>query len=122
MHALIIEDEALIAMSIEGALRACGYVSFSFAATVDQAIDAARERCPDLISADVRLSSGCGIDAVAAICGGGSIPVIFVTGTAGDVGRRRPGSIIVHKPFNDSDIKRAVDRITARLASDPSDT
>ena len=111
MHALIIEDEPLIAMSIEEALRDCGYSSFAFASSVEQAVEAAQQRCPDLISADVQLKPGCGIDAVAAICGGEPIPVIFVTGTAEDVDLRRPGSIIVHKPFKDCDIKRAVELV-----------
>jgi len=111
MHALIIEDELLIAMSIEDALRDCGYSSFAFATSVAQAVDAARFRCPMLISADVDLSPGCGIDAVAAICTREPIPVIFVTGTPGDVELRRPGSVIVHKPFKHSDIKRAVERL-----------
>lgn len=35
MHALIIEDEAIIAMAIEDALRDCGFTSFSFATTVE---------------------------------------------------------------------------------------
>lgn len=35
MHALIIEDESLVAMAIEDALRACGFTSF------DNAVSAA---------------------------------------------------------------------------------
>ena len=111
MHALIIEDEPLVAMSIEEGLRSCGYRSFAFATSLQQAIEEARSRCPQLISADVQLSPGCGIDAVAAICSDEPIPVIFVTGTAGDLDRRRPGSIIVHKPFTNEDIKCAVDAV-----------
>ena len=66
MHVLIIEDEPLIAMSIEDALRDCGCASFDFAANVAEAVAAAKMRCPDLITADVQLAPGCGIDAVAA--------------------------------------------------------
>lgn len=110
MHVLIIEDEPLIAMLIEDALRDCGCTSFAFAASVEQAVAAARARCPDLITADVQLSPGCGIDAVAAICGGPAIPVIFITGTAAEVDARRPGSIIVPKPFNEAALKTALGR------------
>ena len=108
MHVLIIEDEPLIAMSIEDALRECGCVSFDFAPSVDEAVAAARARCPDLITADVNLSPGCGIDAVAVICGGAPIPVIFITSKVTDVHVRRPGSIIVQKPFNATKIKGAL--------------
>lgn len=108
MHVLIIEDEPLIAMSIEDALRDCGCSSFDFAASVEEAVAAARIRCPDLITADVQLAPGCGIDAVEAICGHGSIPVIFITGTAGEVDARRPGSIIVRKPFDESHVRHAL--------------
>jgi CheY-like chemotaxis protein len=64
MHALIIEDEPLIAMLIEDILRTCGYSSFAFAATVDDAVAAATSRCPDLITSDVELKPGNGIDAI----------------------------------------------------------
>lgn len=108
MHVLIIEDEPLIAMSVEDALREGDCVSFDFANSVEQAVAAAKVRCPDLITADVDLSPGCGIDAVAAICGGAPIPVIFITSKVTDVHVRRPGSIIVQKPFNATNIKDAL--------------
>jgi len=69
MHALIIEDEPLIALLIEDHLRAAGYLSVDFAVTEAEAVAAAGRRCPDLITSDVRLATGCGIAAVEAICG-----------------------------------------------------
>ena len=113
MHALIIEDEALIALAIEDALRECGYISFDFASSAATAIVAGRERCPDLITADVRLSPGCGIETVKAICSDRDIPVIFITGSAAELIERRPGSMIVHKPFGTSDVAEAVRHVTA---------
>jgi DNA-binding response OmpR family regulator len=115
MHALIIEDEALIAMSIEDALRDCGCDSFDFACSVDAATAAARARRPDLITADVELAPGSGIDAVQAICADRSIPVIFITGTAADVRARLPGHVIVHKPFGPAQVAAAVRLVTSRL-------
>ncbi len=38
MHALIIEDEALVAMAIEDILRDNGYTSFDFAVSVPDAL------------------------------------------------------------------------------------
>jgi len=107
MHVLIIEDEPLIAMSIEDALRDCGCASFDLAGSAVEATAAARKRCPNLITADVRLAPGCGIEAVREICGSKEMPVIFITATAAEIQLRRPGSIVVHKPFDHAEIKAA---------------
>ena len=74
MHALIIEDDPLIAMSIEDILTECGFTSFDVVDSTEQALTAARRRCPELITADVELNPGSGIDAVEQICGGPPIP------------------------------------------------
>ena len=119
MHVLIIEDEAVIALAIEDVLRDCGCSSFDVACSADEAVAAALERCPDLITSDVRLAPGCGIDAVEAICADKPIPVIFITGTPADVRTRRPDDMILHKPFNAADLIEAVRRmISAAKAKD----
>ena len=99
MHALIIEDESLIAMAIEDALRGCGFTSFDFAASTDEAVAAAARKCPDLITADVVLRPGCGIATVQSICSARPIPVLFITGSPGEVMTRMPGHLLVEKPF-----------------------
>ncbi len=48
MHALIIEDDALIAMAIEDELRALGYSTCAPAATQHEAIEAVARKCPEL--------------------------------------------------------------------------
>ena len=108
MHALIIEDEAIIAMAIEDALRDCGFVSFDFAVSVDTAVAAAVQRCPDMITADVRLAPGNGIDAVETICLEYPVPVIFITANIPETRRRCPDHILVAKPFSPADVGRAV--------------
>lgn len=60
MHALIIEDESMIAIAIEDALRTCGFTSFDIAVSADEAVTAAALRCPDLITADVQLRPAAG--------------------------------------------------------------
>jgi DNA-binding response OmpR family regulator len=100
MHALIIEDEPLIAMAIEDALRGCGFTSFEIAVSAEEAVTAAANRCPDLITADVELRPGCGITAVQSICSERPIPVLFITGSPGDVRIRMPGHRLVEKPFS----------------------
>ena len=99
MHVLIIEDEPLIAMEIEDILRRNRYTSFAFAVSAEEAIAAAAARCPDLITSDVRLNPGNGMDAVEEICRERPIPVIFVTGNPGDVRARMPQYEVLSKPF-----------------------
>ncbi len=107
MHALIIEDESMIAIAIEDALRACGFTSFDIAVSGDEAVAAAALRCPDLITADVELRPGYGITAVQSICSERPIPVLFITGSPGEVSIRMPGHALVEKPFSAHHIAEA---------------
>jgi CheY-like chemotaxis protein len=108
MHALIIEDEALIALLIEDGVRALGYTSIDFAATQAEAVWAAAAHCPDLITSDVRLPEGCGIAAVEAICAERDIPVLFITATVWTVRERLGDAAILAKPFTCADLRRAL--------------
>lgn len=108
MHALIIEDESLIAMAIEDALRACGFTSFDVAVSTAEAVEAAARKCPDLITADVELRPGSGIDAVQSICSGKPMPVIFLTGSPAEVKIRMPSHALVEKPFSAAHIIDAI--------------
>jgi DNA-binding response OmpR family regulator len=108
VHALIIEDEFLIAMSIEDILRDCGFKSFDVSNSAEAAVVAAARRCPDLITADVELRPGCGIAAVQSICSELPIPVIFITGMPGEVSIRMPGHALVEKPFGADALTAAV--------------
>ena len=108
MHALIIEDESLIAMAIEDALRGCGFTSFDIAATADEAEKSAARKCPDLVTADVQLRPGCGITAVQSICSERPIPVLFITGSPGEVRIRMPGHVLIEKPFEADHIMEAI--------------
>lgn len=109
MHALIIEDESLIAMAIVDALRSCGFTSFDIAVSAEEAITAAARRCPDLITADVELKRGCGITTVQSICSERPIPVLFITGSPGEVRIRMPGHALVEKPFEEGHIMKAIE-------------
>ncbi len=111
MHALIIEDESLIAMAIEDALRRCDFTSFDFAASDQEAVASAVRKCPDLITADVQLRPGCGISAVQSICSGRPIPTLFITGSPGQVRIRMPGHILIEKPFSAEQIMVAIKSI-----------
>jgi len=108
VHALIIEDESLIALAIEEALRDRGFTSFDLAVSAEEAVAAASRRCPDLITADVELRPGCGIEAVHSICSEAAIPVLFITGTPMKVRARMPEHALVEKPFSSDVISAGV--------------
>lgn len=112
MHALIIEDEPLLSLQIEDHLRELGFVSFDFAATEVDAVNAANLRCPDLITSDVRLAAGCGISAVQAICRKRPVPVVFITATEAEVHAREPGAVVLRKPLSSAALERAVAEVS----------
>jgi len=108
MHALIIEDEPIIAMAIEDVLRDCGFNSFDLASTPEAAFQAVSRICPDLITSDVQLLPGSGIDTVMTICSAAPIPVIFITGNVADVTTRMPDAVALAKPFSEKNLRQAV--------------
>ena len=130
MHALIIEDEFLTAHLIEDRLRGLGFTSFAFAMDEEEAVAAALERCPDLITSDVQLPRGCGIDAVKRICADGPIPILYITGSGSIVRERCPSAVVVQNPFGMADLRNAVHEVrrasqagfVPRSASTPSST
>ncbi len=115
MHALIIEDEFLVAMSIEDSLGALGFTSFETAGTELSAITAAQGQLPDLITADVRLAHGSGIAAIEAILQECSVPVVFITGNVEVVQERMPDAIVVQKPFHDETLRSAIAAARGRI-------
>ncbi len=106
-HALIIEDEMLVGMGMQAMLAEIGFQSFAFASTARQALDQARLRRPDLVTADVALLDGDGLEACRALeTAFGPLPTIYVTGH--DMSRVGGlGLTIVAKPFTSADIAAA---------------
>jgi DNA-binding response OmpR family regulator len=113
VHALIIEDETFTALAIQIVLTDNGWTSFDLATSFDEAVAAASRRCPDLITADVDLAPGNGIDAVEAICADRNIDVIFITGTGAEARERCPGRTVIDKPFTAGQIADALRAIAA---------
>ncbi len=113
-HARIIEDELLLAFSVEETLRELGYATFAVATSMTLAIEAAEKQCPDLIVADHRITDGTGTEAVQAICSEKAIPVVFVTGSEQEVRARLPEALIVTKPYTHSHLESAVRAAEAR--------
>jgi CheY-like chemotaxis protein len=98
-HALIIEDEILIAFEVEALLAEQGFTSFDIADSPQDALAMAIARPPDLITADYRIIGGTGVEAVEAIHKQlGAIPVVYVTGNSDLLLGREPP--VVGKPIS----------------------
>ena len=77
---LIIEDESIIALDLEGMVTGLGHEVIAIATTKDDAVAKARVARPGLILADINLGEGgSGIDAVTEILASFDVPVIFIT-------------------------------------------
>ena len=121
MHALIIEDEYLIAHSLEDMLEPLGFTSFSFARSEDAAVLAANAQRLDLITADVRLLPGDGVSAVELICSKREIPVIFITGYKDELIERAPDAVVLQKPIKEDELAATVRRVLALRRSERND-
>jgi CheY-like chemotaxis protein len=112
-HALIIEDEMLIALEVESLLHDLGYESCDIADNPADALRCALAHRPDLVTADLRILDGTGLEAVAAITERlGPIPHIYVTGNA-DMLAGKTRAPIVDKPLSRRALAAACDQACA---------
>jgi DNA-binding NarL/FixJ family response regulator len=79
---LIVEDEALVALNIEGALIEAGFDVVGTFDTEHEAVNAAQQLRPDLVILDITLSEGDGISAAKKIQQLTSAKIIFVSGNS----------------------------------------
>jgi CheY-like chemotaxis protein len=81
---LIVEDDAIIAMDFEDAVRCCGVRDVRCAASSIEALQAIETRPPDFALLDVSLGSGTSFDVAERLDALG-IPFAIVTGYSSDV-------------------------------------
>lgn len=109
-HALIIEDEMLIALEVESLLYDFGFESCDIVDNPDDAVRSALARRPDLVTADVRILGGSGIDAMVAITAKlGPVPHVYVTGNA-DMLAGKTAAPVVDKPLSRRALAAACER------------
>jgi DNA-binding NarL/FixJ family response regulator len=113
LRVLIIEDHALIAMLLAELLAEMGYEICGSTATEAEGVSAAIQDRPDLMIVDVGLGQGNGISAVEEIFRSASIPHVFISGDEQSVLRRRPGAIVLRKPFRKAELARAINMAVA---------
>ena len=104
-HALVIEDEWLIAEYVGSLAEQAGATSVDFAENEADAIAAAKRRVPAIILSDVQIRAGTGPNAVEAIHREfGPIPVIFITGTPEECHPCAPPAVVLGKPIRQEEI------------------
>jgi two-component SAPR family response regulator len=104
---LVVEDEALIAVMVEDMLIEMGGEVIGPAATIDDALDMAREQTLDAAVLDVNVR-GQRIDPVAEALMARGVPVLFATGY-GEV-RLASGApaTVIDKPYTQDKLSRGI--------------
>jgi len=108
---LIIEDEPLIAMDIEGIVQGLGHTVVGIVDTRKKAVEAAEAHSLNLVLADIRLADGSsGLDAVEDILEHITVPVIFVTAFPELLltGERPEPTFLISKPFSKTELEIAI--------------
>ncbi|WP_289043485.1 response regulator [uncultured Aliiroseovarius sp.] len=109
---MIIEDEPIISMDIEGIVTDAGHRVFGVAQTRDEAVEIGTDGRPDLILADIQLADdSSGIDAVNDLLSAhGDLPVIFITAFPERLltGERPEPAFLITKPFRPEQVLSAI--------------
>lgn len=115
---LIVEDEALVAITIEEVLEAAGFRVCGIADRTGDALALAREHRPALAVVDVRLAAGDdGVALAHALVELGPIAILFATGNPAEVYRRaRAGHGCIAKPFEGAWLVAALHAVDGRVA------
>lgn len=111
---MLVEDEMIVAMDVRQRLESLGYEVVAHATSGEEAVQSARETCPNLILMDVKIRGPKdGIQVAAQIRESQDIPVIYVTAFADDSTLKRAqvteafGYLI--KPFEDRELRSAIE-------------
>jgi two-component SAPR family response regulator len=109
---MIIEDEAIIAMDLEGIVGDMGHRITGIARTETDALKLFNEETPSLILSDIQLADGSsGIDAVNRIMENApDIPVIFITAFPERLltGEGPEPAFLIPKPYQSDQVRSAV--------------
>ena len=90
-------------------LTELGFQVYGPAATEDDAVAYASEYKPNLMLVDIQLREGDGLSAVDRIRRSGPMPCVFMSGAAEDI--QRPRTAVLHKPFAERDLLRALQQV-----------
>ncbi|HKX78480.1 MAG TPA: response regulator [Novosphingobium sp.] len=110
-NVLIIEDEPLISLQLEGLVSELGHRVVGTAATHSQALELFAREPAGLVLADIQLADGSsGIEAVEDLLKFGEVPVIFITAYPERLltGERPEPTYLITKPFREETVRAAI--------------
>lgn len=110
LRILIVEDDALMAMSLEWLLEEMGHEVCAIASTEVAAIDFAVRLRPDLMIVDGNLRQGSGVSTVDQILRAEQVPYFFLSGDTQRIKAIRPGAVVLQKPFRSADLPGAIEK------------
>jgi DNA-directed RNA polymerase specialized sigma24 family protein len=108
---LIIEDEPIIALDLEGLVTELGHSVLRIARTHEEAVAAIADHAPGLVLADIQLADGSsGLDAVNDILTVCDVPVVFITAYPERLltGDRPEPTFLITKPFRTDTVKAVI--------------
>ncbi|RST31331.1 hypothetical protein HMF7854_11140 [Sphingomonas ginkgonis] len=108
MHALIFEEDALVALSVEHAVGMIGFDTVDVATDLESAITHYERRIPDLLFAAYRWDDGWKCADTLAALASASVPTIYLITDPGQKIDRQKGSVVMEKPFTIGDLVLAV--------------
>jgi two-component system, response regulator PdtaR len=120
LRVLIVEDEALPAMLLQGYIEDMDHEVVGWATTAEEALQMFEERTPDLALVDLHLADGLtGVEVAQRICHFRR-PVVFVTANTRMLPDDYAGAIgVISKPYSTHGIQRALEYIEEGLRSPP---
>lgn len=118
---LIVEDEAITALDLELRLEGLGYEVLGPCADAASALAMAAQERPDLALMDIRIAGPRdGIDAAEEMMSRLGVPVMFLTGQLTETTMHRTRGLnplgYLNKPFEEHDLRLALDQAWATLA------
>jgi DNA-binding NarL/FixJ family response regulator len=117
-HALIVEDEVMIALGLQADLEALGFEVTGLAANARQAISLALDDNPDLVVMDIYLNGARdGIEAARSLRENFGTQIVFVTAYTDDDGimerihKQVPNAPVLAKPLYGDRLATAIDQL-----------
>jgi CheY-like chemotaxis protein len=108
LRILVMEDEAIVANLLADVLAGMGHDVCAIEDSEADAVAAAGRCRPNLMIVDQKLRDGSGVGAVEQILRTRFVPHIFVSGDTLGILARRPGAVVIQKPFFESDLLQAI--------------
>lgn len=121
MRVLVIEDNAVLSLTLEVMLKKMGFLEIRKAYTPNEALSLIEEFEPDLLLVDINLDSDLtGIDIVRIVQENRQISVVYTTANSDtyhrELAKETPHEAYLIKPLNYNTLSSALESVSLRLA------